>query len=311
MASEKTRYLKPGASVLAGATAACAAVLVSNVPETIKTRIQLDGEGVLSGAKRQYTGIWNAFTTIAKNEGIAGLQSGLRAALCYQAVMNGCRLGLYEPIQRLLHAFGGLEQQSMLMKVIAGASSGAIGATLGSPLYLVKNRLQAESKFFKAKETHSYTGMTDGLRKLYRSEGVRGLFRGVDGAVPRVMVGSATQLTSFDYFRGWCNKLGVPAGSPQAVVAALCSSVVTVTCMNPFDVVSTRLYQSGGNATKYTSPIDCAMQTWRNEGPRAFMKGWTAQNIRLGPHTVITFFVLEHLKPAMLSLDFLIVESGV
>jgi len=73
--------------------------------------------------------------------------------------------------------------------------------------------------------------------------------------------------------------------------------------MNPFDVVSTRLYQSGGRATSYAGPLDCARQTLRAEGWRAFFKGWTAQYLRLGPHTVLTFVALEAFKPAFLAVD--------
>lgn len=74
-------------------------------------------------------------------------------------------------------------------------------------------------------------------------------------------------------------------------------------CLSPADVVSTRLYQSAGIATKYRGPLDCALQTLRNEGPRVFMRGWTAQMIRLMPHTALTFQVLEHLRPVFLGVD--------
>ena len=40
-------------------------------------------------------------------------------------------------------------------------------------------------------------GVTNALATIYRREGVLGLWRGVNGAVPRVMVGSAAQLATF------------------------------------------------------------------------------------------------------------------
>ena len=86
---------------------------------------------------------------------------------------------------------------------------------------------------------------------------------------------------------------GVPPGVLQHLVAAFGSSFLTVTAMNPLDVVSTRLYQSAGRATQYSGPIDCGIQTVRAEGLAALQKGWLAQYARLGPHTVLTFVFLE------------------
>lgn len=47
---------------------------------------------------------------------------------------------------------------------------------------------------------HKHTGgMAGGLRTIFVNHGVRGLWRGVGGAVIRVSVGSATQLTTFSW----------------------------------------------------------------------------------------------------------------
>ena len=34
----------------------------------------------------------------------------------------------------------------------------------------------------------------------------------------------------------------------------------------------------------------------REEGPRAFMKGWTASYTRIGPHTIISFVLIERAR---------------
>jgi solute carrier family 25 protein 34/35 len=131
-------------SIGASASAAMAACLFTNPMETIKTRLQLDGEGTLRGGARQYRGISHALTTIARQEGVRGLQAGLWGALAYQLFMNGTRLGLYDPIQRALRRASGADEGSVLLKAASAATSGAIGATLGSPIYMVKSRLQAQ-----------------------------------------------------------------------------------------------------------------------------------------------------------------------
>jgi solute carrier family 25, member 34/35 len=293
-------------SFAASAMAACSACVFTNPMEVIKTRLQLDGEGAkVAKSERQYRGIGHAFTSILRTEGLRGLQSGLTPALGYQVTMNGCRLGLYEPVQAVLREQLGVDTTHPAAKALSGALSGAVGATLGSPLYLVKSRLQAQSTVFKAKEAHAYAGVRDAFAQIYRAEGVRGLFRGVDGALPRVMCGSATQLSSYDSAKsfigsGWRRDV-VPAGLPQHFAASLIASFLTVTVMNPLDVVSTRLYQSAGRATHYTGPVDCLVKTVRAEGLGALQKGWLAQYARLGPHTILTFVFLEQVKPLFLA----------
>ena len=185
------------AQIASGSTAACLSVVFTNVPEVVKTRLQLDGEGAKHGVQRQYKGVVDAFIRIGRQEGLRGLQAGLGAAFLHQSMMNGARLGCYEPIQNAL-VEAGATPGSTLTRIAAGALSGGLGATLGSPAYLVKSRLQSQSPFFVAAERHSYTGTFDGLRKIAAAEGIRGLFRGIDGALPRVMTGSAVQLTSYD-----------------------------------------------------------------------------------------------------------------
>ena len=158
-------------------------------------------------------------------------------------------------------------------------------------------------------EAHHYAGLLDGLRKVHASEGVSGLFRGLNGALPRVMTGSAVQLSSYDACKALVVQWGAPAGAPQHLAASLLASVLTVTAMNPWDVISTRLYQSVGNRTVYSGPLDCAAQTVAREGWGALQKGWLAQYGRLGPHTVLTFVLLENVRPRVLGVRALTEEA--
>lgn len=48
-----------------------------------------------------------------------------------------------------------------------------------------------------------FQGASHAFVTIYRREGVIGLWRGVNGAVPRVMVGSAAQLATFTSAKDW------------------------------------------------------------------------------------------------------------
>jgi Mitochondrial carrier protein len=50
-----------------------------------------------------------------------------------------------------------------------------------------------------------------------------------------------------------------------------CRLFVT-TMMNPFDVVSTRMYSQSAKHAVYSGPIDCFVKTFRAEGIKGFYK---------------------------------------
>ena len=66
---------------------------------------------------------------------------------------------------------------------------------------------------------------------------------------------------------------------------------------NPLDVLRTRLYnQPAGEARLYTGAPDAFVKIMRQEGAGAFYKGFVPHFMRVGPHFVLTFMMLEQLR---------------
>ncbi len=124
--------------VLGGISTSCACIF-SNPLEVVKTRMQLQGELQARGSyKMHYRNVFHAFYTIARVDGLTALQKGLVPGICYQAIMNGFRLGNYQAITNAgltKNADGSL---SYFRCVAAGAISGCIGAFFASPMYMVR-----------------------------------------------------------------------------------------------------------------------------------------------------------------------------
>ena len=135
------------------------------------------------------------------------------------------------------------------------------------------------------------------MRAVVNEEGWLGVFRGANAAMPRVMIGGATQLSSYDLFKSLLSTQ--IEGVPLHFAASLASSVITVTSMNPLDVATTRLMNQpvvDGRGSLYSGVVDCLGKTLKAEGVQGLMKGWFAQYLRLGPHTILTFVFLEQVK---------------
>lgn len=294
-----------------GGVAACGAGFFTNPLEVAKTRMQLQGELARKGQYAvHYKNVVHAFYTIGRVDGLLALQNGLVPALCYQFVMNGVRLGVYQWLDNkgfTKNKNGGV---SLTMSVLAGGVAGCLGATIGSPLYMVKVHLQAMSKKeIAVGHQHSHTGMRAAFQTIHRNYGILGLWRGVSSAIARVMVGSSTQLSSFTFSKEYIGRYPMfPADSLlNSIMASIVSSAFTVLFMTPFDVVSTRFYNQGvgvdGKGLTYKNVGDCFVKTFQKEGIWGFYKGWGASLFRLGPHTVLSLVFWRQLRVGYKNLE--------
>lgn len=202
-------------------------------------------------------------------------------------MLNGCRLGFYEPIRKSLTGslLGDPTKQSAGINIFSGASSGIIGAAAGSPFFLVKTRLQSFSPVLPVGTQHHYKNALDGLRQIYSAEGVKGLYRGVGPAMVRTGFGSSVQLpTYFLAKRSLQKHFAIQDGPALHLLSSSCSGFVVCCVMHPPDTIMSRMYNQTGNL--YNSAFDCLLRTVKTEGVFALYKGFFAHLARILPHTV-------------------------
>ncbi|KAL9129520.1 MAG: hypothetical protein Q9217_002044 [Psora testacea] len=280
---------------IAGGIAACGAVTVTHPFETVKIRLQLQGElQSKQEAPRLYRGVTHGVSVILRNEGPSGLFRGIGAAYIYQMILNGCRLGFYEPLRKgvTTAVFKDSNVQSLGVNIFSGAASGVLGAAAGSPFFLVKTRLQSYSPFLPVGTQHGYKNAVDGMAKIWRSEGLVGLYRGVGPAMIRTGFGSSVQLPTYFFAkRRLIRHLGMDEGPTLHLASSACSGVVVCCVMHPPDTVMSRMYNQTGNL--YSGVFDCLYKTVRTEGPLAIYKGFFAHLARILPHTILTLSLAE------------------
>jgi solute carrier family 25 protein 34/35 len=303
---------------IAGGVAACMAVTFTNPIELIKTRMQLQGELAKTSkdSVMLYKNPIQAFGVIYRNEGIRGLQQGLVSGYYYQVGLNGCRLGLYEPSRYYLTKLvapstlaedGHITSPSLPVNVVAGFISGAAGAVLASPLFLIKTRMQSftnsHSGGAAVGEQTFYKNTWDGISKIYSSEGIRGLYRGVDAAILRTGAGSAAQLPTYYLTKSFLVKHNLAQENTFSLnfISSIMAGLGVAIVMNPWDVVLTRMYNQKGDL--YTGPLDCFKKTIAAEGPMALYKGFWAQLFRIGPHTILTLLFMEQCLKGMVKIE--------
>ena len=210
---------------------------------------------------------------------------------------------------------------SVASKVSAGAASGAFAAFLLNPTELVKTRLMADHTKNDHTKNKSVTAWSC-ASTIVRERGVSGLWRGAAMSTTRSAALTASQCAAYDSAKSFVRERR--RGEEDDLLTHLCASMltglVTTTVTNPVDMIKTQLYMSAATngesaATRNESAgaaarrkrevkkkgqpagaVAAARDVLKREGPRGFMRGWSANYLRLGPQTVITFVALEQFR---------------
>ncbi|XP_016844708.1 brain mitochondrial carrier protein 1-like [Nasonia vitripennis] len=291
----------PGVEFAIGALAAVGAGFFTNPIDVVKIRLQLQGELEARGSYQKiYRNTFHAAYQIARHEGIFALQSGIVTALGFQVVLNGTRLGSYNLAKRYGLTLNANGETNVVKTVLVSGIAGSVGAIIGSPLYLVKTQLQSQSaRSIAVGHQHNHTGTWSAFKSLWNEDGVRGLYRGWYANIPRVFVGSATQLTAFGLFADWLRPMEVFKDKPifMTFVASLLGGSCVAFTMQPFDVVATRLYNQGidakGKGVLYNGLFDALYKIFRTEGVFGLYKGVFPTWLRIAPHTVLCLVFYE------------------
>ncbi|KAL0401290.1 UNVERIFIED_CONTAM: Mitochondrial substrate carrier family protein B [Sesamum latifolium] len=151
---------------LAGVTAAS----VTYPLDLVRTRLATQRNVIY------YRGIWHALYTISKEEGVFGLYKGLGATLLGVGPNLAISFSVYETARSYWH-FHRPEDSTVLVSLTCGSLSGIASSTVAYPLDLVRRRMQLEGAGGRARVYN--TGLFGTLRHIIRSEGWRGLYRGI------------------------------------------------------------------------------------------------------------------------------------
>ncbi|XP_016844868.1 solute carrier family 25 member 35 [Nasonia vitripennis] len=284
-----------------GAGAAVCAGFFTNPIDVIKIRLQLQGELEARGSyKRIYRNTFHAAYIIARHEGIFALQSGLVPALGFQMVLNGIRLGCYNLAKRYEFTVNDAGQVDILRSLLVSGGAGCVGSALASPLYLVKTQLQSQASGSIAVGTqHHHSGTWSALRSLWREGRFRGLYRGWHVGVPRISIGSSTQLTTYSVVADWLKPIQIFDNRPLwlTFVASLAGGTCVAVTMQPFDVVATRVYNqktdASGRGVLYGGLFDAFFKILKTEGITGLYKGVFPTWLRIAPHTVLCLVFYE------------------
>lgn len=244
---------------------------------------------------------------IYKLEGTRGLFRGLGPNLVGIVPARSINFFVYGNGKRVIaNTFNG-GRENAYVHLSAAAVAGIATSTATNPIWLIKTRLQLDrnpNDLTRSRYSSSY----DCFKHVIRTEGVKGLYKGLTASFLGVSE-STIQWVTYEYFKKliarrsairkaeglpdnttletsleWVYKLSAAAGA-KFLAAGLAY---------PHEVVRTRLRQSPeSGGAKYTGLVQCFRLVWREEGMAALYGGLTAHLMRVVPNAAILFGTYE------------------
>ncbi|KAK3894183.1 hypothetical protein Pcinc_002040 [Petrolisthes cinctipes] len=261
---------------LAGGIAAAISKTAVAPIERVKLLLQVQAASRQITADQAYKGMVDCFVRIPKEQGVLAFWRG-----------NLANVIRYFPTQALNFAFkdkykqvflGGVDKKTQFWRFFLGnlASGGAAGATslcFVYPLDFARTRLAAD--IGKGPEQREFKGLGDCLGKIFKADGLVGLYRGFGVSVQGIIIYRAAFFGFYDTAKGM---LPDPKAAGFFLSWAIAQTVTTISGIisYPFDTVRRRMMmQSGrkGGDIMYKNTIDCWRKIAKNEGTNAFFKG--------------------------------------
>ncbi|XP_025152811.1 mitochondrial folate transporter/carrier isoform X2 [Harpegnathos saltator] len=244
----------------------------------------------------RYNGLRSAISQIVKTEGVRGLYRGVTPNVLGSGSSWGFYFFFYNTIKTSIQGGNSKKPLGPSMHMFAAADAGVLTLLMTNPIWVVKTRLCLQyAEDVKLAESKRYRGMMDALKKIYKTEGIRGLYKGLVPGLFGVSHG-AIQFMAYEEMKNkYYNYLNVAIdtklSTTEYIVFAALSKLIAAASTYPYQVVRARLQDHHHD---YRGTWHCIQMTWRYESWRGFYKGLSANLIRVTPATVITFVVYEN-----------------
>lgn len=159
-------------SLASGGAAGAASLLVVYPLDFSRTRLAADvGK---KATDREFTGLINCITKIAKSDGMAGLYRGFTVSVVGIIVYRACYFGGYDWGKQYL--FKNFRDANPFLLFCFAEANTTISGLASYPIDTIRRRLMMQSG--RKKAAVQYTGAFDCIAKVYKEKGLRAFYKG-------------------------------------------------------------------------------------------------------------------------------------
>ncbi|KAI0318098.1 mitochondrial carrier [Amylostereum chailletii] len=271
--------------------------------DLLKVKLQVATEKPQGGIGKQ---IWHSLKSIQQEQGWKGLYRGVMPNIAGNASSWGLYFLFYNQLKRRAYSDSPDKPLSAGQYLLCSAEASAVTAIMTNPLWVVKVRMFTT----RADSPAAYRGLWHGLSSVYKSEGLRGLYRGTSLALFGVSNG-AIQFMAYEEMKRWgferkrrrFEKQGKPwttnddkLSNTSYTIMSASSKLAALSLTYPYQVIRSRLQNhSTLTQTHHRDIRSIIKHTWTHEGYHGFYRGLGTNLVRVLPGTCVTFVVYENL----------------
>jgi solute carrier family 25 carnitine/acylcarnitine transporter 20/29 len=234
---------------------------------------------------QRFAGPWHCVKDTLRKEGMRGFYKGATPPLLGWALMDSVQLGTLTNLRLLLKKEG--KELSTLDHALAGLGAGIVVSFVATPVEVLKARLQVQYNT----ATALYTGPIDCAKQLLKENGIRGLYKGLDGCL---LFRSFFWLLWGSYevygrkFKEW--------GMKESIIPFFAGGMAANTFWAvsfPCDAIKNRLMTRPSTNPPFNTITECFRYILRTEGWRGFYRGYVPCLLRSFPTNASAVFVFQ------------------
>lgn len=212
----------------------------------------------------------------------------------------GLRMSAYETVRDSLVKIRGKKDSSVMF--LSGLLTGSISYWCVNPLYQIKNKLQGQKGVIKDGVPPKFTGMIQGVKLIYKNEGIKGLYLGSSVLFIRGACYHSGHMLGYDFTKTFILKHGLMEDTPKLHSFAALNSAIL--------------------ASFFSCPADCMLSTFQNSSNKnmgifrytgnfikqngifSLWRGWTPFLMRVCPLHVLQMPLLEAIRKNVFGLEY-------
>ena len=258
---------------LAGSLSGTCSTLLFQPLDLVKTRVQQTGSR---------TSLVRVISGVVSQDSVRGLWRGLVPSM----VRTVPGVGLYFSSMHAMKTSLCDGRPTALQSAMIGCSARALAGSVMIPFTVIKTRFESRA--------YNYSSTAHALSSILRTEGLRGLTRGLGPTLVRDVPFSGLYLMFYEQLKTLVPEEVSRTQSSAAIhfscglMAGMLASLVT----QPADVIKTRLQLSSGSGLRLTGAV---LEIYRDRGLGGFTTGLVPRSLRRTMMAALAWTVYERM----------------
>ena len=236
----------------------------------------------------KYTSIFSSIKTICKEEGYLGLYKGNFVNSLRSVPSYSLKFTFNDYYKKQLNN----KTPSVIDRIRIGMMTGVSQILLTYPLDILRTRYSM---------TETKSGILQYTKQMIKTEGVRGLYKGIPISLFTGSLHVCIQMTAFDIYKS-------NSKSTSMVNTLMCGSMAGITAgliTYPGDVLKKQMHANGilGEHKLYSNTLDCIKQIAKKEKIKGFYKGVHICILKTIPTAALQFAVFDFVSKTIKNTD--------